>query len=137
MLIGELSKRSGFSRDTIRYYQTLGLISTEMASRGNNGYAIYTTSTLERLQNIRRLKECGFTLVETQEILTTAKGCNACCNLPNQLAVKISKLDEQMKLLLEYKQSLLQIQNACSGACEIRLGIPDCIPTSNDHAGIA
>lgn len=37
MRIGELSKRSGFSRDTIRYYEKMGLIRLHDGDR--NGFS--------------------------------------------------------------------------------------------------
>lgn len=125
MLIGELSKQSGFPRDTIRYYEKLGLIS--MATR-TSVYKNYSLEVLERLRQIRRLKECGFTLLEIKRLLINAGDSPTCDDLPAQLISKIAKIDEKMTVLLEYKQSLLQIQQACDGACSTIDGMPDCIP---------
>ena len=128
MLIGELSKRSGFSRDTIRYYEKLGIIVVGMERRADNSYKNYSLAVLERLHQIRRLKECGFTLLEIRRLLIPNGGNQTCKDLPAQLAEKIIKLDEKMAVLLEYKQSLLQIQRSCDGACGTIQGVPDCIP---------
>lgn len=98
MLIGKLSKRSGFSRDTIRYYEKLGIVATGMG-RAGNGYKNYPLAALERLQHIRRLKECGFTLPEIRRLLVHEGGHQPCANLPAQLAEKIMKIDEKMKVL--------------------------------------
>ena len=128
MLIGELSKRSDFSRDTIRYYEKLGLVAVGMNERADNGYKNYPLEVLERLHHIHRLKECGFTLLEIRRLLINDVRSHPCDNLPDQLAEKILKIDEKMTLLMEYKQSLLQIQQSCNGACGTSQGIPDCIP---------
>lgn len=56
MLIGELSKRSGSSRDTIRYYEKLLLLSVEGRTQ-SGGYKRYAQNTLERLQQIHCLKQ--------------------------------------------------------------------------------
>jgi DNA-binding transcriptional MerR regulator len=130
MLIGELSKRSGFSRDTIRYYEKLGLIAMSLDRRADNGYKNYPLEILERLHHIHRLKECGFTLMEIRQLLVNDGSSPVCGNLPAQLAEKISKIDEKMAVLLEYKQSLLKIQLLCNGGCNTNQGIPDCIPPS-------
>ena len=126
MLIGELSKQSGFPRDTIRYYEKLGLIS--MGVTRTSAYKNYPLEVLERLRQIRRLKECGFTLLEIKRLLINAGDSPTCDDLPAQLIRKIAKIDEKMTVLLEYKQSLLQIQRACDGACSTIDGMPDCIP---------
>ena len=48
MLIGELAKRSDFSRDTIRYYEKLGLVAMGTDQRADNGYKNYPLEILER-----------------------------------------------------------------------------------------
>ena len=128
MLIGELANRSGFSRDTIRYYEKLALVSVKTNSRADNGYKNYSVEVLERLHHIQLLKECGFTLLEIRQILTHDPGSHPCAELPEQLAEKIMRIDEKLAVLLEHKQALLQIQQSCTGACGTRLGLPDCIP---------
>ena len=55
MLIGELSKHSGFSRDTIRYYEKLGLIAIATGRKTSSGYKNYTPGEAERLDQIRYL----------------------------------------------------------------------------------
>jgi DNA-binding transcriptional MerR regulator len=134
MLIGELAKQSGFPRDTIRYYEKLGLVSIGVNRRAHNGYKNYPVQVLERLQQIYRLKECGFTLLEIRRLLVNGLTCEG---LPVQLAEKISKLDEKLTVLMEYKQSLLQIQQSCNGACSTIDGLPACIPhpTEKTKAG--
>ena len=69
MLIGELSKKTGFSRDTIRYYEKLGLIQRPGRAGFYNNYKNYTESVLKRLLAIRKIKDYGFTLKETQNML--------------------------------------------------------------------
>ena len=133
MLIGELSKQSGFSRDTIRYYEKLGLVNVGVNRRATNGYKNYPEESLERLHQIHRLKECGFTLLEIRRLLISGGSGHTCDDLPAQLATKISTLDEKLAILLEYKQSLQQIQRSCNGACSTIQGMPDCIPFSTKN----
>ncbi len=68
MLIGVLSKRSGFSRDTIRYYEKIGLIELPAARREHN-YKDYPEEVLQQLNVIRKYKELGYTLEEIRELL--------------------------------------------------------------------
>jgi DNA-binding transcriptional MerR regulator len=69
MLIGELSRKSGLSRDTIRFYEKLGLIRLGRRQRRANNYKEYPPEVLRRLLSINQLKEFGFTLAEIAEIL--------------------------------------------------------------------
>lgn len=69
MLIGELSALSGLSKDTIRYYEKLGLIKVYKKSRRENNYKEYTEEVLERLEIIKRAKHLGFTLKEIDEFM--------------------------------------------------------------------
>jgi MerR family copper efflux transcriptional regulator len=69
MQIGELSKKSGFTRDTIRFYEKNGLIELEKDSRFENNYKDYSDKVLRRLEVIRRIKEYGFTLVEIKAMI--------------------------------------------------------------------
>ena len=128
MLIGELSRYSGFSRDTIRYYEKLGLIAIAAERKAGSGYRNYTSNEAERLNQIRCLKDSGFTLREIQQLLLNDGKTPVCRDLPEQLADKILKIDEQLALLSKFKASLVQIQRACGGACGVQNGMPDCVP---------
>jgi MerR family transcriptional regulator, copper efflux regulator len=69
MRIGELAKRSGFSRDTIRFYEKMGLIRLAGKDRDRYQFKDYPETVLRRLIAIRRIKDYGFTLQETLRML--------------------------------------------------------------------
>lgn len=69
MLIGELAKRSGFSRDTIRYYEKIELIVLSKKSRREHNYKDYPVEVLHRLLAVKKYKDLGFTLEEIRELL--------------------------------------------------------------------
>ncbi len=60
MLIAQLERRSGQTRDTIRYYERLGLITPPR--RGDNGYRLYDERAVVELSFIAKAQEVGFTL---------------------------------------------------------------------------
>lgn len=66
MRIGELEKRSGASRHTLRYYERLGLIK---AQRSDNNYREYNQQTLDDLSFIQQAQSMSFSLAEIEEIL--------------------------------------------------------------------
>jgi MerR family transcriptional regulator, copper efflux regulator len=74
MLIGEIADKTGFSRDTIRYYEKMGLIKVGKKSRRDNNYKEYPDSVLERLQIIRRAKHLGFSLREIGDLIESWAG---------------------------------------------------------------
>ena len=70
MLINELSKRSGVSIHTLRYYENLGLIQgvADETVKSNN-YKQYEESLLHKLELIKEAKEVGFSLSEIKKML--------------------------------------------------------------------
>jgi MerR family transcriptional regulator, copper efflux regulator len=69
MLIGELSKQTGLSKDTIRFYEKLGLISAISNDVSTKSYKKYSLETIERLSTIVQGKGLGFTLSEIKQLL--------------------------------------------------------------------
>ena len=127
MLIGELAQQSQFSRDTIRYYEKLGLLAVSQTRRAENNYKHYPQATLDRLLQIQLLKESGFTLCEIQSLLLNNGKQPSCAGLPAQLTEKIAAIEKKITTLLKFKDALLQIQQACNGGCGTNNGMPDCV----------
>lgn len=69
MLIGELSAKTGLSRDTIRFYEKQGLIKVSRGQRRDNNYKEYPEEVVDRLLTVKRLKGLGFTLNESGDLL--------------------------------------------------------------------
>ena len=57
MRIGELSSRSGLSRDALRFYEKRGLL---RARRGANGYRDYPPEAADWLRYLRTAQQLGF-----------------------------------------------------------------------------
>ncbi|MBW4474275.1 MAG: MerR family DNA-binding protein [Stenomitos rutilans HA7619-LM2] len=64
MLMGELAKETGLSKDTIRFYEKLGLITAQERQAGSRIYKEFGEETVDRLKWINRGKVLGFTLNE-------------------------------------------------------------------------
>ncbi len=127
MLIGKLAQASGFSRDTIRYYEKLGLIRTDNFDRQSNNYKNYPPQILDRLRQISQLKELGFTLTEIAGLFQSfGSESQPCINLPAQLDEKIALFDKKMALLEQYKRKLLAVRQICNGSCSSGPSLPEC-----------
>lgn len=119
MLIGELSNKTGLSRDTIRFYEKQGLIKVSRNARRFNNYKEYSDEVLERLLIIKRVKGFGFTLNETAEILKMIETRKNSCNNISQKAVeKVDLIDHKIKELENIKQLLLNGIDKCQSYCE-------------------
>lgn len=66
MRIGELEQKSGASRHTLRYYESLGLLNVQ---RQGNNYREYSASSVADLRFIQQAQDMGFSLGEIGEIL--------------------------------------------------------------------
>ena len=118
MLIGELSKRCGLSRDTIRFYEKKGLIRIGRKQRRENNYKEYSEDILERLLIINRLKNFGFTLNEAAEMLDMIEVNEATCNnVSDKILDKVNLLEEKIRELIKIRTMLLEGAQKCKDGC--------------------
>lgn len=117
MLIGELSKRSGLSRHTIRFYEKHGLISVGRKDRRFNNYKEYSEEALQRLMSVKLIKSFGFTLNEAIELLDMIDANDATCNnVADKIEEKVSILDEKIKELIRIRTLLLNGLQKCKNS---------------------
>lgn len=111
MRIGELERLSGASRHTLRYYESVGLIS---AQRSDNNYRDYPCQTLNDLAFIQQAQGMGFSLGEIGEILQAqrqrqldcAQGIVLVSNKLAQVEQKIADLHQLQRFLRDEKARL-------------------------------
>lgn len=77
MRIGELERRTGLSRHTIRYYESQGLLATPL--RQLNNYREYPANAIEELRFIRQAQALGFSLREVAEVLAAMRESRIDC----------------------------------------------------------
>lgn len=120
MLIGILAQESGFSRDTIRYYEKIGLLRLPKRARRENNYKEYSPSILSRLRAVKKLKNIGYTLAEIQQVITSYEsGGLDCIAGKDQVLGKVRLIEEQISQLLTIKQQLLEAVADCPDHCKI------------------
>ncbi len=115
MLIGEIIKKTGLTKDTIRFYEKMGLIKVPKKARRENNYKEYPESVLKKLSVIQKLKGFGFTLNEIDETIRLYEADITTCpeNLP-KVYEKITAIEEKIKQLEEVKLKLLACVKDCS-----------------------
>ncbi len=120
MLINELSKRSGVTVHTLRYYENIGLIQGKVneAVKSNN-YKDYDEQLLERIEMIKEAKEAGFTLAEIRHLLDRLYSGNFPETEQLQLVdAKIREVEAKITQLRQVKELLEQIkQDIRNGGC--------------------
>jgi len=121
MRIGQLSKLSGFTRDTIRFYEKKGLILLADAGRDKYQFKDYPDSVLKRLLAIRQIKEYGFTLQETLAMLILfEEGALEPERGIRYVQRKIDRIDRQIDQLRAIKGRLQEvIDKSYTGDCPI------------------
>lgn len=84
MKIGELSKRTGITAPTIRFYEQIGLLDARHVRRRDNQYRDYSEEAVEQIQIIKEVQAAGFTLAEFREL-------DAICRAGEQVAERASR----------------------------------------------
>ncbi len=112
MLIGQLAKNSGFTRDTIRYYEKFGLISPDYRRESN--YREYGPEILSVLRFIEKTKQLGFTLAEIKTMIKSFQNQSYSCNRALTIVnAKFEKIDSEIARLERYKSNLNQLIEFC------------------------
>jgi len=112
MLIGEVCKQTGLSRDTIRFYEKSGLLKRDKKARRGNYYKEYSELDLKILFFIQLIKEYGFTLTEIKEFLSEMeKKKNGAFNKTDlKISKKINEVDKKINELLKIKKRLKALE---------------------------
>ena len=118
MLIGELSKRTGLSRDTIRFYEKQGLIKVGRRERRVNNYKEYSDAVLRKLLLLNKIKSYGFTLNESADIISLIDANLASCDKIEKAAnKKVAVIDKKIEELKVLKKLLQDSVENCKNGC--------------------
>lgn len=113
MLINEVSKKTGISVHTIRFYEKSGLISGKQdASVTSNNYYHYDEVTVEKLEFISDAKSVGFTIKEIGQIIDA--WYNRKYTKKQKLEIlddKLNALEQKMKEIRQMKKQILHFKD--------------------------
>lgn len=123
MLIGEIVQQTGVARDTIRYYEKLGLLRAEGRPSPHNNYKSYPAATVARLRLIQQGKNLGFTLAEIADGLDLWEQENLSpADVQARITAKLAAIEEKIKQLetmrghLRHSLSELEAQRCVDNA---------------------
>ena len=115
MQIGQLAAQTGFSTKTIRYYETVGLISPH--SRSDSGYRLYDEAAVERLRFVSRARALGIPLEDIGRVLEISdEGRVPCEHAVAVVERELAGIDRQMKRLREVRRGLHALRARLAGA---------------------
>lgn len=92
MVIGQVAKLSGVSKDTVRLYTAKGLTKSSVRQAGSREYADYEPGVVKQIQAIKQVQALGFTLAEIKLLLDEVD--DGCTLTPKQLTLLHAKLEE-------------------------------------------
>ena len=114
MKIGELMKRSGVPIDTIRYYESHGILPP--AARRESGYRDYGEQDVARIRFVRRAKHLGFTLREIRDLLALSRRPDEDMAAVREAAtVKLADVEQRIGELQRIRDGLRHLVEACPG----------------------
>ena len=114
MKIGNLSKESGVSRDTVRLYEKLGLLKGISRPYEFNNYKDYDERNVKRIRMIKQLQGMGITLRECKEILEAIDNGEFDEKSGKEfIQSRIAKIDTKIRELEKTKAILLEEFTQC------------------------
>jgi MerR family transcriptional regulator, copper efflux regulator len=113
LTIGELAKRAGVNRETVRYYERRRLL--PRPSRSISGYRVFAADAVRRLSFIRHAQELGFSLNEIRDLLALrVKSVDTCDRVRERAEAKVADIEKKIKSLQHMKEALSELVGACS-----------------------
>ena len=97
--INEISKLYGIGKDSLRYYERIGILNPK---RDINGYRMYGFSDISRLNVINELKNLGFEIRRIKELLSE----RSVKSTMNMLDMEIKEIDRKILELEVLKEKL-------------------------------
>lgn len=137
MLIRELSKLTGISAKTIRFYEEKGLL--PRPERAANNYRFYSHDTVSRLRFISSARKLGFSVNDIAEFLVfrDEDAAPPCRRALSALDVRLAEIDHDIAVLQSMRSMLLHGYeeiyklpelHACGSHCKCFLSSPDVPP---------
>ncbi len=117
LLIGELASKFGVNRETLRYYERLGLLIPQR--RKGSGYRLYDAEAANRLRFIKRAQAYGFSLEQIRELLDLRpESPRSCTRVFAMLDQKLEELAAHIAEMKRFYKQLSQYRSRCNNAME-------------------
>lgn len=114
--IGELARRCGVSRDTVRFYERERLLPP--ARRTPARYRLYGDEDVRRVRFIRQAQGIGLTLGDIRELLNIhqLRTPQECRRVAARLRARVEVIDRKIKELAAFRRELTEALERCERA---------------------
>lgn len=113
--IGDITRFTGLSADTLRYYEKIGLLPP--VNRTVSGIRVYSDQDISRLHFIRRAQKMNFTLAEIADLLRMREAPQKAKKQVREItAKKLAEIDARLKDLRTLRNELQLLVNLCAGS---------------------
>ena len=113
MNIGEVSRASGLSAKTIRYYEDIGLV---CPARGTNGYRDFSNQDTHKLAFLGRSRSLGFSIDDCRTLLSLYEDRDrASADVKAVAAEHLERMTQKIGELQELKSTLENLVTRCNG----------------------
>lgn len=123
MRIGVLAKAAGVSVPTIRYYESIGLL-TPPARQG--GQRIYRHEDIKALSLIRHCRDLDFSLDETRDILASVQRRLPCSDTKTFAEQHLRSIRTKIAQLRALEATVARLVSDCETTCSGSTA-PDCV----------
>lgn len=113
--IGDMTRLTGLSADTLRYYEKIKLL--RPVGRSSSGVRVYDEGDLSRLRFIQRAKAMNFSLEEIARLLEMREDPQHARDEVRELTQrKLKDVESHMEELDTLRKELTLLVNLCRGA---------------------
>ena len=112
MKIGKLASATATKVETVRYYETIGLLAPPARSASN--YRDYGSEHLNRLSFIRRARDLGFSLEAVRELLALSDDTGQSCEAVDIIASShLAEVKRKVQDLSALRSELERVIGSC------------------------
>lgn len=117
--IGEASKRTALSVDSIRFYERMELLPPPSRTEGH--FRLYTSADLDRLRFIQQMQGLGFSLREIKQLLDLrSHGVEACSSVRDLVKAKLVEVRAKLDQLRALEGELAKDLRKCNRELRLR-----------------
>ena len=116
LTVGRLASEAGVSPDTIRYYESVGLLPAPQ--RSDAGYRLYPRSEVRRLRLIGRAKLLGLSLAAIKDLVDetfTGSCVHLQAALLSRIPAQVAEIDQRIAELQTLRGELLALHEHLEG----------------------
>lgn len=108
MLINEVARIAGMSKDGIRHYEEIGLITSSPREAGSRTYRDYVPAVLDTIEKVRQAQRLGFSLKEIVPLLKVHGDANLTAE------ATVAFLEDRLVAIYEKQAALRDVEDFIS-----------------------